>query len=78
MKSTQLEEGRDAYVESLAGDLYWAAERWLRRVDPYRYQSPLWRSLREERKEPYREMAKQAIEVDKQAQQTMQSAMHPT
>lgn len=50
------------YVESLAADLYWAGEQWFRKVDPYHSYRPLWFALRDDLKQPYREMAKQLIE----------------
>lgn len=54
----------DLYAESLAAEIYWAAEQWFRRVDPYYAWRPRWGGLREDHKEPYREMAKQLIEQD--------------
>lgn len=54
----------DQYAESLAAELYWSAEQWFRKVDPYHVHRPLWRSLRDVLKEPYHEMAKQLIEAD--------------
>lgn len=58
----------DQYVDSLAADLYWAAEQWFRRVDPYHGNRSRWFArwfaLRDDLKEPYREAAKKLIEED--------------
>lgn len=51
------------YVESLAADLYQAAEAWFRRVDPYHSDRPLWFALADEYKAPYRESAKALIDA---------------
>lgn len=52
----------DKYAESLAADIYWAAEQWFRKVDPYHAHRPLWFALRDDLREPYREIAKKLIE----------------
>jgi hypothetical protein len=58
------ERGSDQYVESLAADLYWAAEQWFRKVDPYHACRPLWFALANEYKGVYREMAERLIRED--------------
>jgi hypothetical protein len=58
---------QDQYVESLAADLYWAAEQWLRRVDPYHALRPRWFALGDEYKGVYREAARAVIGDDRNA-----------
>lgn len=55
---------RARYVESLASEVYWAAEMWFRRIDPYHGMSPRWFALREDLKEPYRRIAEQLHQSD--------------
>jgi hypothetical protein len=57
-------EDQDRYAESLAAEIYWAAEMWWRKVDPYHGPRPKWFALRDGLKRPYREMARQIIEHD--------------
>jgi hypothetical protein len=62
---------QDQYVESLAADVYWAAEQWFRRVDPYHAHRPLWFALADEYKGLYREVARSMI-ADKAAKEATQ------
>jgi hypothetical protein len=62
---------QDQYVESLAADVYWAAEQWFRRVDPYHAHRPFWGSLRDDYKAPYRDAARSMI-ADKAAKEAAQ------
>ena len=55
------EAGREQYVESLAAELYWAHELWLRRFDPYHAMRPIWRHLAFESKLLYLEMARDLL-----------------
>lgn len=49
------------YVESLAAEVYWAEETWLRRVDPDHARRPIWSALRADYKLRYREIAQGMI-----------------
>jgi hypothetical protein len=64
-------DDQDQYVESLAADVYWAAEQWFRRVDPYHAHRPLWFALSDEYKGPYRDAARAMI-ADKAAKEAAQ------
>jgi hypothetical protein len=64
MAVRRMPQNHNPYVESLAADLYWAAEQWLRKVDPYHADRPVWSALREDLKPPYREMAERLINED--------------